>query len=718
MAAQFPACSGSSSRSGASSRRRRQPGKPIPYRQLPFDYEPADVCDCGEKMPQWISWSDPNPGRRYRNCKIRSIAGGIGCKVFKWVDDPLDAHHKQLVRDLRDAVWDRDEEIERLQHISNPSTSGMAKTGKKQLAEAPLTELEKARARTMMRNNRVFQSLGIPAIVSMIRKSDGGRGGGGSTLSDDESSTITQGESSDYHPSNDQLVDQEDGEVEGSIGEHIEKALKDPKSRKKKASVRKTSPGRRSKRLQKEQSSMPPGRVFADAPGGRKRHLEPVAEAPSKRVTRRTSSEASATNNEDTPPRNNRSSSPQIDERIDEASTVRRDTGPTASDVMVHQHFDSDGFLGPEVELDDEGKFLLDSCGTTAAGGRKRKGTGLEQICKGMGVKLTIEIPRGLKRPEKPLPAAKFASEGGMLARGQMPLLPHFKLYKRDENLLADFVGKMGANFNMDTESEDIQKACADILRKVSKNRRYILKRDYFDKVPANEVSIKSPVKDVSDEEWEALTALWVTPRHRNTCIKNKDSRAAVKFGQKTGSRSYAAHLYATREERRGEELDVVDIFKATHHNKKDGFSEEALAAKADMEAEMAIPVPEGAPPRSAVAVVAKVLTKEAKHSTFLKNAGLQPSSTVKLNKPTAAAVSAHVLDLEAQLKRSQEEAEQMKQQFAAIMEEAAAQKEKQAATEAAQAQRDKDFMELLKRTEESDRRVAHMLSVLGASGN
>jgi hypothetical protein len=139
---------------------------------------------------------------------------------------------------------------------------------------------------------------------------------------------------------------------------------------------------------------------------------------------------------------------------------------------------------------------------------------------------------------------------------------------------------------------------------------------------------------------------------------------------------------------------------------------------QADMEAEMAIPVPEGAPPRSAVAVVAKVLSKEAKHSTFLKNAGLQPSSTVKLNKPTAATVSAHVHDLEAQLKRSQEEAEQMKQQFAAIMEEAAAQKEKQAANEAAQAQRDKDYMELLKRTEESDRRLAHMMSIFGASAN
>ena len=137
------AASGSSSRSGASSRRRRHPGKPIPYRQPPFSYGPAVLCECGEMMPQWISWSDPNPGRRYINCKIRSISypllncrlppsefhfycgwfifhisqidGGIGCASFEWVDEPMDKYLKDLVRDLRDAVWDRDEEIERLQ---------------------------------------------------------------------------------------------------------------------------------------------------------------------------------------------------------------------------------------------------------------------------------------------------------------------------------------------------------------------------------------------------------------------------------------------------------------------------------------------------------------------------------------------------------------------------------------------------------------------------
>jgi hypothetical protein len=53
----------------------------------------------------------------------------------------------------------------------------------------------------------------------------------------------------------------------------------------------------------------------------------------------------------------------------------------------------------------------------------------------------------------------------------------------------------------MDTESDVIKNACCDILKNVTKNMRYVLKRDYFDKMPANEVSINSPAKGVSDEE-------------------------------------------------------------------------------------------------------------------------------------------------------------------------------------------------------------------------
>ena len=132
------------------------------------------------------------------------------------------------------------------------------------------------------------------------------------------------------------------------------------------------------------------------------------------------------------------------------------------------------------------------------------------------------------------------------------------------------------------------------------------------------------------------------------------------------------------------------------------------------MDAEMASPVPEGAPPKSAVEVVAKVLTKERKYSTFLKNVGRQPGSS---SKPSAAVVSAHVLDLEDQLKRSLQQSEEMKEELAAIKkkseEEVAAIKKK---AEAAEAQRDLDYQALVKKNEENDARFAHLMSLLGSN--
>jgi hypothetical protein len=79
--------------------------------------------------------------------------------------------------------------------------------------EAPLTEIEKIRARTMMRNNRIFQSLGIGAIASMLRKSNDCPEG--STITSDAASAITQGESSDYNPRDDEVIDGE--EVEDNV---------------------------------------------------------------------------------------------------------------------------------------------------------------------------------------------------------------------------------------------------------------------------------------------------------------------------------------------------------------------------------------------------------------------------------------------------------------------------------------------------------------------
>lgn len=67
-------------------------------------------------------------------------------------------------------------------------------------------------------------------------------------------------------------------------------------------------------------------------------------------------------------------------------------------------------------------------------------------MLKGLGSKVTIEIAEGMLRPQQPVQAAKFASEGGMIARGHMPLLPHFKEYKKDTALVENFIGKVAVS--------------------------------------------------------------------------------------------------------------------------------------------------------------------------------------------------------------------------------------------------------------------------------
>ena len=74
--------------------------------------------------------------------------------------------------------------------------------------KAPLTEYEKIRAETMMRNHRIFQSLGIGALVSMIRKTNDGQQESAVT-SHDSGAATPRDESSDYNPRND-VIDEEE----------------------------------------------------------------------------------------------------------------------------------------------------------------------------------------------------------------------------------------------------------------------------------------------------------------------------------------------------------------------------------------------------------------------------------------------------------------------------------------------------------------------------
>ncbi|KAE8798146.1 hypothetical protein D1007_26616 [Hordeum vulgare] len=143
-----------------------------------------------------------------------------------------------------------------------------------------LTEYEKVRARNMMRNNRIFQSLGIDAIASMIRKTNDVQEG---TTNEVQEGSGVINDDPEYNPKEDEVV------VHKTV-----KALKE--SRMKRPGVKKTS----SKKGKSSEAcaAMPPRRVMAPPPGQTKRILEP--DEPD-RVTRHKATMAAAMDHQESP---------------------------------------------------------------------------------------------------------------------------------------------------------------------------------------------------------------------------------------------------------------------------------------------------------------------------------------------------------------------------------------------------------------------------------
>ena len=71
-------------------------------------------------------------------------------------------------------------------------------------------------------------------------------------------------------------------------------------------------------------------------------------------------------------------------------------------------------------------------------------------MTKSLGTKMIIHIAEGMKRPENPLQAAKLATEGGLIARSFAPVLPHFKEYKKDGNVIKNYIGKVAVSLLFD----------------------------------------------------------------------------------------------------------------------------------------------------------------------------------------------------------------------------------------------------------------------------
>ena len=69
--------------------------------------------------------------------------------------------------------------------------------------------------------------------------------------------------------------------------------------------------------------------------------------------------------------------------------------------------------------------------------------------------------------------------------------------------------------FDIDMKSQLVKDACSDILKKGQWNMRYMLKKKYFNDVPANQVRTTSPLAIMSDEQWKKLVEMWSNPKHK-----------------------------------------------------------------------------------------------------------------------------------------------------------------------------------------------------------
>ncbi|TVU50314.1 hypothetical protein EJB05_01681, partial [Eragrostis curvula] len=334
--------------------------------------------------------------------------------------------------------------------------------------------------------------------------------------------------------------------------------------------------------------------------------------------------------------------------------------------------------------------LLVEEIRTTPKG-TGRSGKDLERINKGMDKKLAIHISEGNKRPEVPMQAAKLTTEGGIVLRWHIPVLPHWKMYRdeRERENLVNYINKVSVQFSMDTTSKPVISACADMMKCGQRQIRYKLKKKFFNNIPANDVVVKSPVSSMNEDQWEALVKLWSSPQHkvrqnfklpRSSCVlsvslmsntivdsgchlisrnvlsvenylANQQNCEKVQMNQRTGSQCYVAQAHALRD-KFDEEPTAMELFREFHSSQKTGsISETVQKALDDMEELMEESVQREEPlsPGRAVREVARA-------STFLEVAGLQPK------KRNRGSISSRLEALTAELQREKAENRQVEQ--------------------------------------------------------
>ncbi|KAK6148207.1 hypothetical protein DH2020_019119 [Rehmannia glutinosa] len=76
------------------------------------EYVVDDLCHCGRNSIVKTSWTNLNPGRRYKACtKFREVGG---CHYFSWIDSPMCSRAQQIIPGLLKRINKHDNEVVKL----------------------------------------------------------------------------------------------------------------------------------------------------------------------------------------------------------------------------------------------------------------------------------------------------------------------------------------------------------------------------------------------------------------------------------------------------------------------------------------------------------------------------------------------------------------------------------------------------------------------------
>jgi len=65
----------------------------------------------------------------------------------------------------------------------------------------------------------------------------------------------------------------------------------------------------------------------------------------------------------------------------------------------------------------------------------------------------------------------------------------------------------------VDEKDKPTVEACGNVLQSAVCQSRYLLKKKYFNGIPADQVRTTSPVSSITDEQWRELVKMWSTSK-------------------------------------------------------------------------------------------------------------------------------------------------------------------------------------------------------------